>query len=46
MTRYDAAAASSKFGRMVPKKEGPTGFILQFTPTLKPYFGSTMKRGL
>lgn len=46
VTRYDAAAVSTKSGRMYPKKEGSIGFNLQFTPTRKPYFGSTVKRGL
>jgi hypothetical protein len=31
---------------MFPRKENPFGFILQFTPTRKPYFGKEVKRGL
>jgi len=46
MTRYDAATASSKSGKVFPKKECPIRFILKFTPTRKPYFGDTVKRGL
>lgn len=36
VTRYDSLAASSKFGRMFPKKGGPIEIILQFSPTRKP----------